>query len=319
MKTHLICLTIDTDPDGLSGPTVNRQRLEFNALEQLRKLPAWLHSSQHLKDWHIPVTWFVRADDQIQQAFGDPMDIFHRFENLFSQAADLGHELGWHPHLYTINPHNPTHVEIASETIACDQIVRVWQHVQKAPNSIVCFRNGEGWHTPATFDCVEKLGLLYDSTAIPGRRRLDGHPLNWQHSENQPWFPSPIDIQRPIRHRPLLELPLNTWLVQAPYDAEPKLRYMAPGVHPQIFAQSLVKWNAGSLAASNLHVWVLICHPDEIVPLRGPDKLFARSPDSLCRNLRMLACHLQNQGHQVEFVSLRNAGERWKSLLESPA
>lgn len=39
MIKHLLCLTVDTDPDGLSGKVTNRQTLRFDGLEQLRTLP----------------------------------------------------------------------------------------------------------------------------------------------------------------------------------------------------------------------------------------------------------------------------------------
>jgi hypothetical protein len=316
MKKNLICLTIDTDPDGFSGPAVNRHSLQFNALDMMRDFSQLLLASDYLKDWHVPVTWFVRADDQIQCAFGDPMYLFHRFEDMFVQAVEHGHELGWHPHLYSIHHDKPSVVEIADEIAACEQIGRIWQHVQKGPEPIVCFRNGEGWHTALTLNFLEEIGILYDSTAIPGRRRDDGHPLDWERCANHPWFPDPADIQKSIRTRSILELPMNTWLVNAPYDTRPKLRYMAPSVHQHIFAQSLANWNSNAQSDSDLNVWILICHPDELVPLTGPDRLFSGSTDSLFRNLSMLARCIQNQGDQVEFVSLRTAGEQWKSLME---
>ena len=38
MKKHLMCLTVDTDPDGLSGKVTNRKCLAWEGLEQLQSL-----------------------------------------------------------------------------------------------------------------------------------------------------------------------------------------------------------------------------------------------------------------------------------------
>ena len=39
MKKHLLCLTLDTDPDGLNGRTPDRQSLEWEGLERVQRLP----------------------------------------------------------------------------------------------------------------------------------------------------------------------------------------------------------------------------------------------------------------------------------------
>ena len=39
MKKHLLSLTVDTDPDGLSGKVTNRNALKWQGLERLQSLP----------------------------------------------------------------------------------------------------------------------------------------------------------------------------------------------------------------------------------------------------------------------------------------
>ncbi len=38
-RKHLLCLTVDTDPDGLSGKVTNRQTLKWAGLESVQSLP----------------------------------------------------------------------------------------------------------------------------------------------------------------------------------------------------------------------------------------------------------------------------------------
>lgn len=315
MSRHLLCLTIDTDPDGLSGVTVDRGSLNFDSMDHLRTFPDQLLSAGSLADYCIPITWFVRADDQIHHAFGNPLHIYERFESFFSHAVDLGHELGWHPHLYTIDPMNRNKPVISNEIDACEQLNRAWEVVRNGPHYPLCFRNGEGWHTEATLACIEAFGILYDSTAIPGRSGIGDHPMNWEGTVNHPYYPDLGNIRKSAAKRSLLELPMNTWQVEAPYDEQPKLRYMAPSVHESIFESSLSHWQFDR--SMDLHVWVLICHPDELTPLLGEDLLFSRSTESLCRNLRRLVNHIETHGDTVRFVTVSKAGQCWKNALEA--
>lgn len=315
MSRHLVCLTIDTDPDGLSGVTVDRESLTFDSMDHLRTLPELLHSTSSLVDYRIPITWFVRADDQIRHAFGNPLHIYERFESFFRHAVDLGHELGWHPHLYTIDPMNQDKPVISNEVDACKQLTRVWEDVRNGPHYPLCFRNGEGWHTEATLNCIEEFGIIFDSTAIPGRLGGGDHPMNWQGAANHPYYPDLRNILNSSASRPLLELPMNTWQVEAPYDDRPKLRYMAPSVHESIFKSSLSRWQFDR--SLDLHVWVLICHPDELTHLLGEDLLFSRSTEALCRNLCRLVNHIETHGDTVEFVTVSKAGQCWKNALEA--
>ena len=39
VRKHLLCLSVDTDPDGLSGRVTNRQTLEWEGLERVQSLP----------------------------------------------------------------------------------------------------------------------------------------------------------------------------------------------------------------------------------------------------------------------------------------
>ena len=92
MTKHLLCLTIDTDPDGLSGKVTNRQTLKWDGLKSLQNLPELLKS--------IPITWFIRADGQLESILGCATYLVEQYETLWTYVRDAGHELAWHPHLY---------------------------------------------------------------------------------------------------------------------------------------------------------------------------------------------------------------------------
>lgn len=311
MKKHLLCLTIDTDPDGLSGTTTNRQTLEWNGLEHIRNLPEELAGSN--SPGQIPITWFVRADGQLESILGSTGYLLEKYEGFWNEITRFGHELAWHPHLYRQAGREESVVMITDPVEARDELERLWDLINKSLPA-AAFRNGEGWHSPETYAVVERLGFRCDSTAIPGRKGTKGHPMNWEGAPNGPYFPAE-DLCKSGPARDLLELPMNTWLLQAPYDTAPRVRYMNPAVHPIFFAKALKNWeNACKYLAPDLHVWVMILHPDEVLPTAVEDALYARSISDVCKNLTSVVESLQRLEHDFEWTTVSTAAERWREV-----
>lgn len=310
MKKHLLCLTVDTDPDGLSGRVTNRQTLRWEGLDHLQRLPDDLGATPNLGQ--IPLTWFVRADGQLESILGTPSYLLERYNTFWLTLKAAGHEIGWHPHLYTQPRPEDAALLITDPQRAQDELERLWNAL-KSDFHATAFRHGEGWHTPRTYNAVERLGFDCDSTAIPGRGGVDGHPMNWNGAPNQPYFPDREDLCKSGPQRPMLELPMNTWLLQAPHDAAPRVRYMNPAVHPGVFANALKNWeNACNVIASDLCVWVMIFHPDEVLASQGADALYSRSVRDLCGNLLSMTESLQRLGHDLQWTTVSEAAARWR-------
>ena len=310
MKRHLLCLTVDTDPDGLSGKTTNRQALEWCGLEHLRCLPEQLLSHPELGA--IPITWFVRADGQLESILGSAGFLLEKFAPFWSSVRDAHHELAWHPHLYRQSNIEEPAVIITEPNEAQEELERLWEKLRPVFPA-ASFRNGEGWHTPVTYATVERLGFQCDSTAIPGRSGTEGHPMNWEVAPNRPYFPSGEDLCTEGPARQLLELPMNTWLVKAPYDGEPKVRYINPSVHPRIFADALERWeNTRKISTNQLCVWVMIFHPDEVLSAAGKDDLYSRSMECLLTNVAAFQRNLLKAELEGEWVTVGRAAELWR-------
>jgi hypothetical protein len=313
MARHLVCFTIDTDPDGVTAQTMNRRTLVWRGLETIQPL---LDRVEGLRaEWGaLPITWFIRADAQIREAFGSALHLLEAFEPLWAETRAAGHELGWHPHLYRASGQGKEAVLIADPQEAADEIAKLWSELAGSSFAAAsAFRNGEGWHYRETFRAVERLGFRWDSTAIPGRQGAAWHPMDWTGTPNRPYFPGE-DIRLPGRPRPLLEIPLNTWHVQAPYDPHPRLRYLDPAVHEVLFRKALETLELN--AAGDLQVWTLVLHPDEILQEAPPDLLYGRSAETLCRNLDAFATALRRAGNTVEFVTISQAGREWLGVRE---
>lgn len=308
MTQHLLCFTIDTDPDGLAGRVVNRQTLVWRALEQIRPL---MDTCDALRSkWKaLPITWFVRADGQLRDILGSPLYLLEKFQGLWTEVQSAGDEIGWHPHLYRQACGTDTASLIVDAREAVEELQRLWDALSGASHQFKCFRNGEGWHHPETLDAVERLGFRWDCTALPGMQAPNGHPMNWLGAPNHPYFPDHADVRRPGRARGLLEIPMNTWSVKAPYDSKPRLRYMNPAVHEELF-QNAVDTLKGSIG-QGLHIWSLILHPDEVFAEAGPDRLYARTPEAVRRNLQTLVAFFEEEGHRVRFTTISEAGKVW--------
>jgi hypothetical protein len=137
--------------------------------------------------------------------------------------------------------------------------------------------------------------------------------MNWAGAPNQPYFPVSDDLCTSGPERGLLELPMNTWHLQAPHDSSPRVRYMNPAVHPRLFANALKNWeNACNALPADLSIWVMIFHPDEVLATRGDDPLYSRSTQALCSNLVSMAESLRHLGHDFEWVTVSDAAQRWR-------
>ncbi|HYM79333.1 MAG TPA: hypothetical protein VE377_25375 [Candidatus Dormibacteraeota bacterium] len=308
---HFLCLTLDTDPDGLNARTPNRQSLEWEGLERVQRLPEELEAFPALRQ--VPVTWFVRADGQLESILGSAAYLLERFKSFWAKVEKAGHEVAWHPHLYRQARPEDAAVIITDPLEAQDELERLWNHLKLVFHP-TAFRHGEGWHSQETYAVVEQMGFRCDSTAIPGRRGGDGHPMNWEGAPNQPYFPSSDNLCTPGPARPMLELPMNTWILPAPHDTVPRIRYMNPAVHPQLFAKALRNWeNALNSLSSDLCIWVMIFHPDEVLVSRGADALYSRSIRELCVNLVAIAESLRRVGHDFEWATVSDAADRWRT------
>ena len=89
---------------------------------------------------------------------------------------------------------------------------------------------------------------------------------------------------------------------------------MNPAVHPGLFANALKNWeNAWNESGSDLCVWVMIFHPDEVLASQGADALYSRSVRDLYRNLLLVAESLQRNGQEFEWTTVSEAAACWRT------
>jgi hypothetical protein len=100
MIRHLTCLTIDTDPDGMTAKIMDRDSLSLAGARE---------HGMHLRGdpidviamGAIPLTWFIRVEGEIRTVMGNALARMDGYYPIWEQARRAGDAFGWHP-IYTV-------------------------------------------------------------------------------------------------------------------------------------------------------------------------------------------------------------------------
>ena len=171
-------------------------------------------------------TWFVRTDDQIGYYHGVNSYLFHEFKNYWCELSNSGHEIAWHPHLYKFE--GKKWLQETDPVKLKEQMFSSLGAIRAAGWKITSSRIGEAYFSNSIGKELSALGILADSSCLPGRKRVDGNrTIDWVNSPTAPYYPSENDYRVPGRpHLSLLEIPFSMVEVMADYDREPLMRYV---------------------------------------------------------------------------------------------
>jgi hypothetical protein len=277
-----VAVTADIDNDGASL-TDERDRLSWRGLDLVPTIADIIHARG------FPVTWFVRADSQLRDFYGTVSYLLEDHHKLWRNLKNLGDEIGWHPHLNSAigdGVYRPERNEIRmANELRCTHAALTAQG-----HEFVSVRLGEAIGNNATMDTLADLGLRVDSSAIPGRQRVDhSRTFDWATSPNVPYWPSVADYRVPgVPALSILEVPMTAFSVQAPYDPAPLLRYANLAYRPKIFFDAMTRWfDCDGLKGPNT-VLTLILHPDELMMAAQDHPLYAFTLHALQENIDAL-------------------------------
>ena len=307
---NLICITIDVDPDFLSGKIINRNSSSFNEFSRTRNIVELINSEY---SYNIPITWFVRIDNQINEIFGSHLYLIKKYSTFWTKVSSLNHEIAWHPHLYKFNKKLKKH-ELSSEDEAIFELENLWKIICDNNIDIHSFRMGEAWHTKKTLSLIESFDIKYDSSAIPGISIKDNIFMNWEETKNSPYYPHKNHIQIQGQKRRIFEIPMTTWKTKAPYDLKPRLRYINPCVKSVIFKNALKKFVNFNYKNSKYIPWVLISHPDEIMKKNKKDLLYGHDENNFIKNIKSITNLILKKGETFEFCTVKNLGQKLKNI-----
>lgn len=316
-----VLVAVDVDPDWrLAGrrSVPYRGDLGWDGIRQgiPRLLEALGRSSTpELKD--IRFTWLLRSDLQMAELFSDPAYVAGEFAEFWKARAELGDELGWHPHFWRFSENK-----------------RLWYHETRDVDWIRdCLREGHtalsrhfrinvaktGWtfHTNATMKAFSDLGVQADLSALPGMRYSGFVPgtdlplgaYDWSRSPQEPYHPREDDYQKPglARALPILEIPNWTFPVERiralgrSRRQRPRRDFANPAKHPMLM-------HRGFRRPPMTVPFLCYFHPEE---LTDRTKLF--SGRNVERNLATLVQTLRSRGMRPRMEVPTNVVAEWRN------
>jgi hypothetical protein len=307
----LVALTIDTDSDDYFGnryASISKQDKSILGWEGLdigkNLLVSAVEEVSKRNNIPIPLTWFVRCDNQIGVQNGDPAYLLQTHKKWWQQRQQQGDDIQWHAHLYR-QAGNLWRQETSPMQLEKDLKtgLKAFENSGFSPSII---RIGESYHSNELMDIIVELGVKADSTAMPGRKRQDQEKLiDWLSTPNTPYQPSKKDYRLSgEKRRSLWELPLNTVMTKVSYDQKPVPRYVNLAFQPGVLESGLTEF------FKKHNTLVSITHPFEVVNKFYSDSqspnhpLLSFRPDSLVHNMEMIFGIAQSLQKEVEFVTM---------------
>ena len=299
-----LLITVDVDQDGANIEN-ERTSLSWGCLEQIPAI------KQIFRGFDLYTTWFVRADNQLETFYGSPAYLLLAYNWLWKELAASGDEIAWHPHIYRRTNTGEYRME-TDEHRFCSQLTGIRADLKREGFEHLSVRVGEAFGTNLIMRTLAGLGLKADSSAIPGRRRADSaRTFDWALSPNQPYVPDVNDYRVPAVTRGLsiVEVPMTTAPIQAPYDKEPLLRYMNLSYRHPFFKQAVEAYLTSVEHWPGDTYFTLIVHPDEVMPERPAHPLYEFSLASVERNLNYLLEAIASRGMGVRSLAVRTVPE----------
>jgi hypothetical protein len=150
---------------------------------------------------------------------------------------------------------------------------------------------------------IKDLGLLADSSAIPGRIRKDSEKIfDWSKTKNHPYFPSRIDYQKEdLSEKGFLEIPMTTINTKCSYDKNSILRYVNLGFNSEVL------FNGIEELVKNNEYLVTITHPYELFETyRSNQGLISYNINSLEENIKNIIKICKKNNKNCKFIAISN-------------
>lgn len=306
-KPLLVALTCDTDADEFD-PSIAAQspaaKPEWKGVaDGIPLMVEAVNTAAHaagLKQ-RPRFTWFVRVDQQIGYYYGDQAYLLRAFSGFWDGRRANGDEIGWHPHIYHLSEEGRWESEKDEEQFV-GSLRDSHAHFTAAAQRPTASRIGEARFSNRIAEALDDLGVLCDSSAMPGRwRHDDARTLDWRGTPQHPYRPSTTDYRVPGPDaRALLEVPMTMVPVKAEYDARPYLRYVDLSFRHECLRDGLRSFLAqGDLLVS-------MTHPSGVLSsvTRKRHGLIAFDIENYHRNVDFIFREAVDLGRAVEFVTM---------------
>ena len=222
----IVCCDVDPDRPIFGG--LEAGRLGPQVWKGAEKCFEYVHDlrrtirAKHLSEFRL--TWFMRADRQVGDLYGDEAYCLREFETQWKRAQEQGDSIGWHPHTWRWNEHHRCWFQ---ETADPRWIAKMLQEgfdsfVRAAGFNPQSARMGWDFHDNASIGILDKLGIKADLSCVPNMKGRGGRTVaskvniyDWIGSPNVPFHPRRNDYRHPALSRAeslkLVEIPMTTY------------------------------------------------------------------------------------------------------------
>ncbi|MEA9598563.1 hypothetical protein VC178_01470 [Polynucleobacter sp. AP-Sanab-80-C2] len=315
-KDLFVAVTFDTDSDIFEGADVASNPfspLPWKGISDGIPL-LYEHTHSIVDSYGSPLifTWLVRADNQIKRIHDSSTFLLEEYNHIWKFAIHRGDEIGWHPHLYKLDDN--LWVQETCDATNTRILMSTFEDLKKIDTLPISARVGETYCSNAIIDTFEKLGVMCDSSAMPGRsRKFKGGGVSWINAPSRPYTPSYTDYSKPCsQSRSILEVPLSMVPIKAPYDEDFYQRYVDLTFYHKFLENGLKK------LVKESDLIVTISHPNTLLKRKLlRHGLLSFDIKEFIKNLNVIISECNKNGRNFRFISLKNCCHLFKNYVNS--
>ena len=304
-----ILITFDTDSDDFQNQKFSSKQLSWNGIsEGIPKIKSALEDIKDCFGNSPKITWFVRADNEINKIYGDSNFIFKKFHKIWRECEFLGDEIGWHPHLGKQDNQGNWLQETNLKKIRniIEDTYENFKEINYLPKSV---RVGGTFGSNELNKIFDKLNILCNSSSFPGRVfDFGSYKVSWLNSPKIPYFPDKANYSKSGKNNyNTLQIPLTVLPIKALYDEQYYDRYL-----DLTFKNSLIKKSFFKILP-NLNFIVTLSHPNIIInELRNTQHgLLSFDIKNLYNNLVLIMKECKKHNLKTNFMTINEFYEQF--------
>ena len=288
MREIKIILTLDLDPD-LPFESPNRWKgLKIGSIKLAELMSKKFNRL-------VPISWFVRIDDETKKEFSSYDGIVKKNKKLFYKLQKLGGMFYIHPHLYSYNKKKNLWLQDLDDKHNIEQLNKILKALKK--NKFIkdkIIRIGGHYFSKKILEFLIKKKFLLDSSSLPGRKGTPQKPFNWQNGRRDLHY---LKIKN--KKGKIIEAPPTMIKIKANYDKKPYSRYL-----DLTFKHSLMKKYINNVKIRNYYIMTL-SHPTQFVK-KIRHGLLSYGVRNYFKNIELLIKRIKKMGYSYNFYYLED-------------
>ena len=248
----------------------------------------------------IKATWFIRCDNEVKSDNGERAYLLEKYKNIWKDLSKKGHEIGFHPHLYCIKNNNWTLDTNPIEQV--NQLKDSFKDFRSKGFNPISSKIGDAYCSNHIMNALNDLGIKFDCTAMPGRKRKDDQRnIDWSKTKDSYYYPSYKNYQvEGLKNYKLLEIPMTMIATRADYDKAKFQRYFDLSFHSRVFEEGYEK------IITNSKYILLTSHPSTIIEGNNNHGLLSFSSNVFFNNLYNLIRTCKKNLIKYKFVRVKD-------------